>query len=381
MKKTFVLWLACLAVLPLTLALTLGPVAAAQTQHGAAPDDQRLTLPPLRPADMPAGPGAAGPGDLFPTDPDAARILRISTGPIRGGYYAVGGVICDLVNRETARHRIECLVKPTSGSGENIAHVLSGGAEMGLAQSDWQNFAVTSAEDAVDTPLEFGRLRSIAALYPLATQVVVTRQSGVRALTDLRGRRLGLTRRGTGQRQLSEVVLAQAGVRLSTVQLTEFETDADMVRGLCGGQIDALILVGPAPMQAIDVALTRCDAMLISLDEALVDTLIGGREALAKFSVGVETYDSLQVSVNTIGYVVTLVTSASLTDTMAAEVARALNDNVPAFANAYPALASVDGSGLFSDGLTASIHDGVARYLDTLAGTLDIDSVQSGDSQ
>ena len=48
------------------------------------------------------------------------------------------GVICDLLNRDIERHRIECLVRPSSGSGENISHILSGGAEMGLVQSDWQ---------------------------------------------------------------------------------------------------------------------------------------------------------------------------------------------------------------------------------------------------
>ena len=368
MMRPFLIWLSL---------FLLTPASIAQTQHGAAPDDQRLILPSERPVDTPEGSHGQGPEELFPSDPDASYIMRISSGPIRGGYYAVAGVICDLVNRETARHRLECLVKPSTGSGENIANVLSGGAEMGLAQSDWQNFAVTSAEDTVDVSLDFGRLRSIAALYPLATQVLVRKTSTIRAISDLSGHKIGLTVRGTVQRQLSEVVLAQAGVRLSSLQFTEFETDADMVRAFCGGGIDALILVGPAPMQAVEVALNRCEARLMSLGQNLMDDLVGERTALARFTLGSETYPSLQVSINTLGYVVTLITSEALTDTMAAEVARALNQNVGAFASAYPALASVNGSGFFSSGLTAAIHEGVARYLDTLTEDLDADS---GDS-
>ena len=92
---------------------------------------------------------------------------------------------------------------------------------------------------------------------------------------------------------------------------------------------------------------SRCDASLVSLDQTLIEDLIGGREALAPFRLGQETYANLTAPIETLGYMVTLVTSAGLNDTLAAEVARALNTQVTDFARAYPALASVDGSNFF----------------------------------
>lgn len=335
--------------------------AQAQTQHGAAPEDQELTVPPARPEAR-----VTDTSVLFPDSVESDRFLRIATGPVRGGYYAVGGVICDLMNQTIASHRIECLVKPTSGSGENVSHVLAGGAEMGLVQSDWQSFAVTSADDTTESNLNFARLRSIAGLYPLATQVVVRGNLGVTKLSDLKNRRLGLSAPGSGQRQLADVVLAQAGVSTRDLKVEVYANDGEMVRALCADQVDAFIVVAPAPLQSISAALNSCGAQLIGISEDVSKKLIGDREALAAFTIGGESYPALSESIQTLGYVVTLVASAGLDDRLSAEVARHLVEGFARYQTGYPALANVQQDQLFSGGLTAPMHDGVVRYLGTL---------------
>ena len=361
--------------------MTTAGVTSAQTQHGSAPEDQPQVLPPLRP-DLSATPSSSAETSLFPEVVESAMTLRVATGPVRGGYYAVGGVLCDLINAQTARHRIECLVRPTTGSGENLAHVLGGSAELGLVQSDWQSFAVTSAQDASTFALDFERLRSVAALYPLATQIVVRDAIGARSLSDLQGRRIGLAQEGTGQRQLADVVLAQAGLGPRDMSVSTFDNDLDMVRALCASSIDALILVGPAPMQPVDAALNRCDAQLLSIDADLMEVILGDREALVSLSLGENVYGGQRRQVQTLGYVVTLVASANLDDRLTAEVAQHLLSNVDSYASSHPALASVTGTAFFTRGLTAPLHDGVARYLNDLAQDFQIisDDSDGGDT-
>lgn len=363
------------------LFVVLAGYGQAQTQHGAAPEDQAQVLPPIRP-DLSGASSVGTEPDLFPTVVESAVTLRVATGPVRGGYYAVGGVLCDLINAQTARHRIECLVRPTSGSGENLAHVLGGSAELGLVQSDWQSFAVTSAQDASTFALDFERLRSVAALYPLATQIVVRDAIGASSLADLRGRRIGLAQPGTGQRQLADVVLAQAGFGPRDMSITDFDADIDMVRALCASNLDAIILVGPAPMQPVDAALSRCDAQLLSVDPALMEVILGDREALASLSLGSNVYSGQRTPVQTLGYVVTLVASANLDERLTAEVARHLITDVESYAAGHPALSSVTGTSFFTRGLTAPLHDGVARYLNDLAQNLQIisDDLDGGDT-
>ena len=346
------------------LVLLCVPVAWGQTQHGPAPADQELVLPPPRPdiSDATTGP-------LFPPSVESERFLRLATGPIRGGYYAVGGVICDLINAQIERHRIECLVRPTSGSAENISHVLGGGTEMGLVQSDWQSFAVTSAEQSAGSSLNFDRLRSVAALYPLTLQLVVREGVGIDSLSSLSGRAIGLPADGSGQRQLADVVLAQAGISGRNLQVREYNSDADMARALCAQEIEAFFLVGPAPIQTVDVTLSRCGAQLLAIDDGVASTLIGDRQSLTSLQLDAKSYPAQKQPIQTVGFVVTLVTSAGLDDRLVAEVARHLVEGVGTYSRAHPALSSVDGSGFFTQGLTAPVHNGVARYLDTLAPT------------
>ena len=365
----------------LFFAVLVGQPAVGQVQHGAAPEDQKLVLPPPRP-DL-RGQSAAGQiGKLFPDVVEADVTLRVATGPVRGGYFAVGGVICDLINAQTARHRIECLVRPTSGSGENLAHVLGGSAELGLVQSDWQSFAVTSAQDSATFALDFERLRSVAALYPLATQIVVRDAVGTRNLANLQGRRIGLAQPGTGQRQLADVVLAQAGLTPQDLNITPFDSDLELVRALCTSTIDALILVGPAPMQPVDTALSSCAAQLLPVDPEIMEVILGDRAALVALSLDSNVYAGQRTPVQTLGYVVTLVASANLDDRLTAEVARRLISEVEAYAAAYPALVSVTGTAFFTRGLTAPLHDGVTRYLNELAQDIQIKSedLESGDT-
>ncbi len=352
-----------LAVLVMACPLQL----EAQTQHGAAAADQELILPKPRPAlDEDAEVKDQEP-PLFPVTIESDRFMRIATGPVRGGYFGVGGAICDLINANAPRHRIECLVRPTQGSAENISRVLRGGSEFGLVQSDWQSFAVTSLTARADSDLNFDRLRAVAALYPLALQVVA--REGISDLTQLAGRNLGLPPSGSGQRQLIDVVLTQAGLRPRDFGLAPYDSDTAMARAFCGGALDAFFVVGPAPMASIELSLSRCDGQLLSLDDRLITTLIGDRGALAPLSLGSDSYPDQRFEIATLGFIVTLVASQGLDDTMVAEVARHLDEGAQRFSKSHPALSSVDGSTFFEGGLTAPMHNGVVRYLDSVSPT------------
>ena len=347
------------------LCLSCASYGSAEVRQGPAVGQQEIVLPAPRP--LIAGLGAAANQPLFPLSVESDRFLRLATGPILGGYYSVGGALCDLMNQDLASHRIECLVRPTDGSAANIALVLSGGAEMGLVQSDWQSFAVTAAEQATDSPLNFDRLRSVAALYPLALQIVVRDSDGITSLDTLAGQRLGLPMVGSGQRQLADVVLAQADLPRRDISIIDYADDAAMARAFCAQEIEAFFLVGPAPIQSVNLALSRCGGQLLQLDLGLIETVLGDREALRHLELSSRFYPAQRTQVATLGFVVTLVASASLEDRLVAEVARHLVDGVASFSRAHPALTSVDSSSLFSGGLTAPVHNGVARYLDTLA--------------
>src|SRR6476660_10502615 len=66
------------------------------------------------------------------------KFVTIGTGGVTGVYYAVGGAVCRLLNKDRKAHGIRCSVESTGGSAFNINTIKAGELDFGLAQSDVQ---------------------------------------------------------------------------------------------------------------------------------------------------------------------------------------------------------------------------------------------------
>src|SRR5438552_8384694 len=66
------------------------------------------------------------------------RFITIGTGGVTGVYYAVGGAICRLMNKDRAKTNLRCSVESTGGSAYNVNTIKGGELDFGMAQSDVQ---------------------------------------------------------------------------------------------------------------------------------------------------------------------------------------------------------------------------------------------------
>jgi len=73
-------------------------------------------------------------------------------------------------------------------------------------------------------------------------------------------------------------------------------------------------------------------------------------------------YKGTDSDIKTFGVKATFVTSADVDDDVVYQVVKAVFDNFDRFKRLHPAFENLNEEDMISDGLTAPLHDGAARY-------------------
>jgi len=287
--------------------------------------------------------------------------ISIGTGGVTGVYYPTGGAICRLVNRDRAEHGIRCGVESTGGSIFNINAIRSGELEFGVAQSDWQFHAYNGTSRFEDDGA-FEDLRAVFSIHPEPFTVVARADAGIATFDDLAGKRVNIGNPGSGQRGTMEVVMEAMGWDMSTFSVVSELQAGEQAQALCDNNIDAMVYTVGHPSGAIQEATTACDTVLVNADNDTIRALVDDRDYYRMATIPGGMYRGSDADVTTFGVGATFVTSAAVPDDVVYEVVKAVFENMDTFRGLHPAFATLDTSEMVTDGLSAPLHDGAARY-------------------
>ena len=131
------------------------------------------------------------------------KFVTIGTGGVTGVYYAVGGAICRLVNKDRKAHGIRCSVESTGGSAFNINTIKGGELDFGLAQSDVQYVAFKGEKSFKDAGA-YGDLRAVFSVHPEPFTVLARKEANIKSFADFKGKRFNVGNPGSGTRASME---------------------------------------------------------------------------------------------------------------------------------------------------------------------------------
>jgi TRAP transporter TAXI family solute receptor len=318
-------------------------------------------IPPFRLLRLAIAPSLVLAGMLAAPLPAAAqqKFVTIGTGGITGVYYAVGGAICRLVNKDRAKHGMRCSVESTGGSVYNANAVKGGELDFGMAQSDvqYQAYNGTGQIKAADKDL-----RAVFSVHPEPFTVVARKEANITKFTDFKGKRFNVGNPGSGTRSAMEELLVAEGMKLSDFSLaSELKAD-EHGPAVCDNKIDGFFYGVGHPSANIQDPTTTCGAKLVALTGPAVDELVKKNSYYAHVTIPGGMYSNNPQPTNTYGVLATMVSSAKVPADVVYTITKAVFENLDEFKKLHPAFANLDAAHMVKDGLSAPLHEGALRY-------------------
>ena len=289
------------------------------------------------------------------------KFVSIGTGGVTGVYYAAGGAICRLVNKDRAQHGIRCSVESTGGSVFNVNTIKAGELDLGVVQSDVGFNAYNGAGQFKDAG-KFEKLRSVFSLHPEPFTVVARKEANIKSFGDFKGKRFNVGNPGSGTRASMEQLLAAQGRDLKFFSLASELRPDEHGAALCDGKIDGFFYGVGHPSANIQDPTTSCGAQLIPLTGTAVDQLVEKYPYYAKVSIPAGLYPNNPQETQTYGVLATFVTSADVPEETVYTVVKAVFENFEDFKKLHPALGLLKKEDMVKNGLSAPLHPGAEKY-------------------
>ncbi|RWH81192.1 MAG: TAXI family TRAP transporter solute-binding subunit [Mesorhizobium sp.] len=289
------------------------------------------------------------------------NFVTIGTGGVTGVYYAAGGAICRLLNKDRKTHGIRCSVESTGGSAFNVNTIKEGELDFGMAQSDVQYNAYKGLESFKDGGAHTD-LRAVFSIHPEPFTVLAHPNAGVTKFEDFKGKRFNVGNPGSGTRASMERLLSAMGWTLADFSLaSELKAD-EHGPALCDGKIDGFFYGVGHPSANIQDPTTTCGAKLVPLTGEVVDKLVAENPYYAKAVIPGGLYANNPNDTETFGVLATLVTSAKVPDESVYQLTRAVFENFDEFKSLHPAFANLDPAKMVAEGNSAPLHPGAEKY-------------------
>lgn len=283
--------------------------------------------------------------------------ISIATNPAGTLYYQLGGGFAKLLNEKLG---VQAIVQPYAGTSAYLPLVESGEVTMALS-STLDAGSAYRGEQGRNSML---KLRSLARIFPLRYALLVRKDSPIRSVADLRGKRVVLSfKANIGLDPINTTVLATAGLKESDVVPANVAGIPQGVRGVVEGTIDGTwVAVGiPAVMEAhASVGIRYVDLGGPNFTEAFLGSRVPGLFPLTVNPA--PNLPEVTAPVQVIGYDVFMMVSASMPAAEAKRILAALDEGFPGLQKDYPALRAGDPKRIASATNTVPFHPGAVEY-------------------
>lgn len=286
----------------------------------------------------------------------ADTFLNVLTGGTSGVYYPLGVALSKVYGEKIPGARPS--VQATKASVENLVLLNDGKGEIAFTLGDSLDFAWKGEAEA-GFKQKLDKLRGIAAIYPNFVQIVASKDSGIKTLADLKGKRLSVGAPKSGTELNARAILGAAGITYKDLGKVEYLPFAESVDLMKNRQLDATLQSAGLGVASIRDLAASVDIVVVEVPAEFVQK-IGAPYIEATIPAG--TYKGQTADVKTAAVVNYLVTRADLPDDLVYAMTKETFENLPQLQAAHAAAKDIKLEAA-AKGMPVPLHPGAAKYL------------------
>ncbi|WP_207478589.1 TAXI family TRAP transporter solute-binding subunit [Arenibaculum pallidiluteum] len=293
---------------------------------------------------------------LAATPAKADAFINILTGGTSGVYYPLGVAIEGVFKKSIPGAKVS--VQATKASAENLNLVQQGKGELAFTQTDTVAQAVRGDNEA-GFPKPLDKIRHIATIYPNYIQIVASKESGIKSLADLKGKRVSVGAPKSGTELNARAILKAAGITYQDLGKVEYLPFGESVDLMKNRQLDATLQSAGLGVASIKDLATALEITVVPVSAEVVQAT--GDPSYVNLTIPAGTYGGMTSDVVTAATGNALVTSSAVDDETAYQMTKAVWENLDALVNAHATAKQIklDASVIKS---AAPLHPGAARY-------------------
>ncbi|PEJ37683.1 C4-dicarboxylate ABC transporter substrate-binding protein [Peribacillus butanolivorans] len=279
--------------------------------------------------------------------------LSLLTGGTGGTYYPLGGQIGNIISDNTKAN----ITPQTSGaSAENMETLRVGEAEIAFSQTDIGAYAIEGKEMFEGKPID--NIQAISSLYPETVQLVTTAKSGIKSVSDLKGKKVSVGAPGSGAYINAMQILEIHGLSDKDIKAQNLSFD-ESTDGIQAGNIDAAFITAGTPTGAVEALSVQNDIIIIPMADDKVQALVDKYPYYAEDTIPSGTY-KIKSDIKTVAVKAMLVVSKDLNEELVYEMTKAIYENTDKITHAKGKFITPETA---LEGLgDMELHPGAAKY-------------------
>jgi len=232
----------------------------------------------------------------------------IATGSKSGVYYPIGEALAMILKKSFPGVTLNIL--ETAGSVENLHLLRDGKVDLALVQNDIAFYAVEG--EAMFNGQKITNVTGIATLFPEVVQIIARKETGIRTLADLAGRKIAVGSKDSGTFYNAQQLLTVAKVWEQIEH--QYINAGDAMKEMLEGRVDGFIFTSGLPNPSIIELARKVEIVLVPVEPDLVQKLVNSYSFYYPSTIDANQYPGQTEEISAVEINAILVSGPKLTD-------------------------------------------------------------------